>query len=370
MKRTGLVWQEQFAWHSPGVAAAFLPPGGFVQPGDHVDHPEARRRIVNLLEVAGVRRKLLSIDEIVPASRDELMLFHTADYIDRIKALSDAGGGNAGDLTPFGPGGYEIAALSAGAGIAAGRAVLEGRVRNAYVLNRPPGHHAEADKGRGFCIFGNGVITVRRLRQLFGLGKVALLDWDVHHGNGAQQAFYDDPSTLTISVHQYKFYPSDSGFIQENGVGPGVGFNINVPLPPGSGHGAYLHAFDTVVLPALERFRPELIVVSCGFAGNALEALGRTMASSATYRWMTERVLDVADRICGGRLLLLQEGGFMQAYTPFCGLAVVEALSGIDSGVADPYLHLIENMGMQELQPHQAQMIDEAAGLLRHLARE
>lgn len=338
-----------------------------MQPGEHIDNAEARRRIVGLLEVAGVRQRLENIMEVRPASRDELLLFHSPTYVDGIKALSDAGGGNAGDLTPFGPGGFEIAALSAGGGIAAGRAVLEGRVRNAYVLNRPPGHHAEAERGRGFCIFNNGVIATRGLRQLFGLGRVALVDWDVHHGNGAQQAFYDDPDTLTISLHQFKFYPADSGFVEENRTGRGLGYNLNVPLPPGSGHGAYLHAFNAVVLPALERFQPELIVVCCGFAGSALEALGRTMASSATYRWMTEQVVAAADRVCQGRLLLLQEGGFMSAYTPFCGLAVVEALSGIDSGVADPYLHLIENMGMQELQPHQARMIDEAAALLTRL---
>jgi acetoin utilization deacetylase AcuC-like enzyme len=367
MGRTGLVWDERYAWHNPGVAAAFLPAGGFIQPGEHVDDPQARRRIVGLLEVSGLRQQLDNIADGQAASRDELLLFHTPAYVDRIQTQSAEGGGNAGDLTPFGAGGYDIAALSVGGGIAAGRAILQGRVRNAWVLNRPPGHHAEADKGRGFCIFNNGVIAVRRLRQLFGLGKVALVDWDVHHGNGAQQAFFDDPSTLTVSVHQYKFYPSDSGFIDENGTGPGLGYNINVPLPPGSGHGAYLHAFNTVVLPALERYRPELIVVCCGFAGNALESLGRTMASSATYRWMTQRLVALADSVCQGRLLLLQEGGFMPAYTPFCGLAVAEALSGIETGVADPYLHLIENMGMQDLQPHQAQMIDEAAALLTRM---
>jgi len=367
MEQTGLVWQEQFAWHNPGVAAAFLPPGGYIQPGDHIDSPEARRRIVGLLEVSGLRRQLAAIDDVQQASRDELLLFHTPGYVDHIQALSQAAGGNAGDLTPFGPGGYEIAALSAGGGIAAGRAIFEGRVRNAYVLNRPPGHHAEADKGRGFCIFGNGVIAVRRLRQLFGLGKVALLDWDVHHGNGAQKAFYEDSGTLTVSMHQYKFYPDDSGFVDENGAGAGKGLNLNVPLPPGSGHGAYLHAFDTVVVPALERFKPEFIAVSCGFAGNALEALGRTMAYTTTYRHMTERLVAVAESLCSGRLLFLQEGGFMPAYTPFCGLAVAEALSGIKTPVEDPYLHLIENMGMQELQPHQAEMIDQAARLVQNI---
>jgi acetoin utilization deacetylase AcuC-like enzyme len=364
MAKTGFVWQERFAWHSPGVAAAFLPPGGYIQPGEHVDNAEARRRIVNLLGVSGLKRQLHAIDDVPAATRDELLLFHEPAYLDRLEALSQAGGGDAGDLTPFGPGGFDIAALSTGGCIAAGRAVIEGQVANAYVLNRPPGHHAEADKGRGFCMINNGVVAVKRLRQLFGLGRIALVDWDVHHGNGAQKAFYEDPKTLTLSVHQIQFYPPDSGSVEENGAGAGLGMNLNVPLPPGAGHGAYLHAFDRVVLPALQRFKPELIVVACGYAGNALEALGRTMAYSETYRAMTKRLKESAQALCGGRLLFITEGGFMPAYTPFCALAVLEELSGIRTPVEDPYRHLIEHMGMQDLQPHQAEMIGRAERLL------
>jgi acetoin utilization deacetylase AcuC-like enzyme len=367
MGTSGYVWQERFAWHNPGPAAAFLPAGGFVQPGEHVDSPEVKRRMHGLVEASGLKQRLTAIDDVAAATREELLLFHTPDYIDRIAAASAAGGGDAGDLTPFGAGGFEIAALSAGACIAAGRAILGGRVENAYVLNRPPGHHAEADRGRGFCIFNNGVLAVRRLRQLYGLGRIALFDWDVHHGNGAQQAFWNERDTLTISLHQTQFYPADSGSVEENGAGAGLGSNINVPLPPGSGHGAYVHAMESVVIPALERFRPDLIVVCCGFAGSALETLGRTMASSHTYREMTRAVKAAARSLCGGRLLLLQEGGFSAAYAPFCLMAVLEELSGIKTSVEDPCLHLIENMGMQSLQAHQAQMIGQAAALVERI---
>src|SRR5262249_36652641 len=176
----------------------------------------------------------------------ELLRFHARRYVGSIRAMSEASGGDAGEGAPFGPGSFEVALLAAGGTITAVDAVLDGRVRNAYALVRPPGHHAEADLGRGFCIFGNRGVAIRPRRAARGRGRVAVVDWDVHHGNGAQKAFYRDPGVLTISIHQDRWYPQDSGSIDERGEGPGAGFNINIPLPPGSGHGAYLAAVSRV----------------------------------------------------------------------------------------------------------------------------
>lgn len=362
--RTGYVWNELFAWHNTGMGAAFLPTGGVVEPGQlHAENADTKRRIENLLEVSGLKQHLVEFRTFPNATRDDILTFHTQSYVDRIVELSAASGGDAGELTPFGPGSYEIALKSVGGCLAAGRAILRGEIDNAYVLNRPPGHHAEADIGRGFCLFGNGVITANVLRREFGLKRIAFFDWDIHHGNGTQKAFWTDPQTLVMSAHQIQFYPPDTGFVEENGEGPGAGANINIPLPPGSGHGAYIHALETVVIPALDRFKPELIIVLSGFDGGAIDPLGRNMAHTATYRQMTSMLMKAANKHCSDRLLMLHEGGYSAAYTPFCGLAVLETLSERASGIEDPFLPILAGMGMQDLQPHQAEMISQSAAL-------
>src|SRR5262249_52769719 len=153
-------------------------------------------------------------------------------------------------------------------------------------------------------------------------GRVATVDWDVHHGNGTQAIFYDDPSVLTISLHQDNLFPAASGGIAENGTGPGEGFNINVPLPPGSGPGAYVAAFERVVLPALRRFKPELIVVPSGFDAGGVDPLGRMMMSAGGFRELTALLMAVAKELCGGRIVMTHEGGYSEMYAPYCGLAV------------------------------------------------
>ena len=161
-----------------------------------------------------------------------------------------------------------------------------------------------------------------KARALHDLGKVAIVDWDVHHGNGTQQAFYDDPTTLTISLHQERLFPATTGGLSERGEGAGTGFNINVPLPPGSGHGTYLAAFERIVIPALYQFKPELIVVPSGFDASAADPLGRMLLHSETYREMTCLLMAAADDLCGGRLAISHEGGYSAAYGPLlrpCG---------------------------------------------------
>jgi acetoin utilization deacetylase AcuC-like enzyme len=253
--------------------------------------------------------------------------------------------------------------LSAGGCLEAADAVLSGRVRNAYALVRPPGHHAEAAEGRGYCVFGNLVLLVRHAQRVHCLGRVAVIDWDVHHGNGTESAFIDDPSVLTVSIHQERCYPIDSGDLGVIGNGKAVGTNLNIPLPPGSGHGAYLAAFDQAVLPALHRFRPELIVIASGLDASAMDPLGRMLCTSETFRQMALRVASAADDLCNGRLIATHEGGYSNAYVPFCGLPILEEFSGIRTAVIDPYLEELMQMGGQRLQPHQAAVIAEAAAL-------
>ncbi|MGP1253261.1 MAG: class II histone deacetylase [Kiloniellales bacterium] len=358
---SGFLWHERYMWHSTGIAAGQLPAGGFVEPDNHVESVPSKRRFRNLVEVSGL------IDHLTPlrprmATEDELLRFHTPDYMRRVKQMSDAGFGDGGELAPIGPDSYDIARLSAGGCIVGLDAVVDGQVRNAYILNRPPGHHAEADRGRGFCLFGNVVIAVMHGRAERGLSRVATFDWDVHHGNGTQKAFYDRSDVLTVSVHQDNYYPQDSGGIEERGTGAGQGYNINVPLPAGSGHGAYVETVKRVVAPAFRAFRPDLIVVPSGFDANAMDPLGRQMCISDTYREMTSLLMELADELCDGRLLMCHEGGYSPVYVPWCGLATLEALSGQRTDAEDPYLpDFLATLAGQDVQPWQLSVIDAAA---------
>ena len=360
---TAFVFHELYLWHDTGHAALLFPPGLTVQPGEHAENPETKRRMKNLLEVSGITDHL-SLLKPRRATEDELARFHTRRHIADIREKSAAGGGEASHLTPFGPGSFEIAQLAAGGAIVAMDAVLSGAAQSAYALIRPPGHHALADLGMGFCLFANAVVAIHHARAVHGLGRVAVIDWDVHHGNGTQAAFYDDPSVLTISIHQDNLFPADSGGLDERGEWAGFGYNLNIPLPPGCGNGAYLEVMRRVVLPALERFRPELIVVACGFDASGADPLGRMMVSSEGYRAMTAMVKDAAARLCGGRIVMTHEGGYSAAYVPYCGLAVLEELSGVRTEIADPFEPVRAGYGQQGLQPHQAAAITAAEALL------
>ena len=234
---------------------------------------------------------------------------------------------------------------------------------NAYALVRPPGHHAERDTGRGFCIFANVAIAATHARQVRGLERVAVVDWDVHHGNGTEHAFYDDPSVLTISIHQDNNYPPNSGAMTDTGSGAGQGYNINVPLPAGSGVGAYVATFERVVAPALRNYRPELIIVASGLDASAMDPLASMMMTSDGYRKLTQVMLGVAHEVCGGRLVMCHEGGYSPAYVPFCGLAIMEELAGVRTELADPLLDLLASFGGQDLQPHQEAVLREAMKL-------
>jgi acetoin utilization deacetylase AcuC-like enzyme len=359
-RKTGFVFEELYMWHSS--QAGLFP----IQPGAGFENPETKRRFRNLLAATGVLDHLHPI-RAIPASEEDVARFHTRDYIEKIRQLSAQHGGEAGELTPFGSGSFEIALLSAGGVIAAVQAVVNGAVDNAYALVRPPGHHAEPNRGRGYCIFGNIAIAVMHARAKLDVNRVAVVDWDVHHGNGTQLAFYENPDVLTISLHQDNLYPAGSGSMADNGAALGAGYNLNLPMPPGSGVGAYIAAFERVVVPALYRFKPELIVIASGLDANAYDPLGRMMLNSECYRRMTNMMLNAASDLCGGRLVLAHEGGYSEMYVPFCGLAVVEELCGIRTEPSDPFLPLAQGTAYQDLQPHQHAVIERACDLLARI---
>jgi acetoin utilization deacetylase AcuC-like enzyme len=345
---TAFFTDERCFWHGGGNYSLTLPVGGFVQPGGGLpESPETKRRLKNLLDVSGLLREL-AVSSAPEASRKDLLRVHPASYLDAFKAASDAGGGELGLRTPFGKGGYEIAALSAGLAVAAVDTVLTGAARNAYALSRPPGHHCLPDWPNGFCLMANIAVAIRAAQARGHARRIAVVDWDVHHGNGTEAVFWTDPTVLTISLHQERNYPLDTGDATARGEGKGHGFNLNIPLPPGTGHQSYLEAMERIVLPALNRFRPDAIIVACGYDAAALDPLGRMLATAETFRRMTRQMMEAAEELCDGRLILVHEGGYSETYVPFCGHAVMEALSGTEIRVPDP---LAETLGKRQPGP-------------------
>ncbi|MBL9074666.1 class II histone deacetylase [Tabrizicola sp.] len=363
---TAFFSDERCFWHGGGNYAFTLPVAGLVQPtpGGLPENPETKRRLRNLIEVTGLTRHL-SMRGAKPASTEDLLRVHPESYLSAFKAASDAGGGELGLRTPFGAGGYEIAALSAGLAKAAFHAVLTGEARNAYSLSRPPGHHCTADFPNGFCLLNNIAVAIRAAQGQGLVRRVAVIDWDVHHGNGTEAIFWEDPDVLTISLHQERNYPLDTGGVEAQGAGAGTGTNLNLPLPPGTGHAGYLHAMKRVVLPALDRFRPEAIIVACGFDAAAVDPLGRMLCTAETFRSLTRMVMQAADRLCGGRLTLVHEGGYSEVYVPFCGHAVLEELSAAPVNAPDPLAAtLAKRQPDARFDIFVQRWIDEAAGAL------
>ncbi|MGF1627199.1 MAG: class II histone deacetylase [Alphaproteobacteria bacterium] len=366
MPVTAFFSDERCFWHSGDRYAFLAPVGGLVQPlaaAGLPENPEGKRRLKNLLEVTGLMREL-DVRTAEPATDQDLLRVHTPDYIAAFRELSAKGGGELGQRTPFGPGGYEIAALSVGLVKAALLGALAGEFRSAYALARPPGHHCLPHYPMGFCLLANIAIAIETAIAAKAAARIAIVDWDVHHGNGTEAIFIERPDVLTISLHQDRNYPLDTGSADVRGSGPGEGFNINIPLAPGAGHDAYLYAFDRIVVPALRRFRPEAIVVASGFDASGVDPLSRTMAMAVTFGEMTRQLMAVADEVCAGRIVMAHEGGYSEVHVPFCGHAVIQTLAGSGITAPDPLEPRIR--GQQpgpRVQAFHRELIDELADL-------
>lgn len=363
--KTAFFHDERCLWHSTaGLFALVAPVGGWVQPpagAGLAESPESKRRAVSLLQVSGLAERV-DFRSAPIATEEDLLRVHPQRYLDEFRRLSEAGGGELGPYAPFGPGSYDIACVSAGLAIEAVASVMRGEYRNAYSMSRPPGHHCLPDQPMGFCLLANIAIAVEAARARHGVERVVVLDWDVHHGNGTQAVFYERDDVLTVSMHQEGCFPPGYSGAEERGAGAGEGFNINVPLLPGGGHEAYMYAMERLVVPAIERFRPELVVVASGFDASGVDPLARMLLHSESFRAMTKQVMALADKHCDGRLVVVHEGGYAESYVPFCVHAVVETLAGERTDVVDPMLEMFEawqpNARVTALQ---REMIDELA---------
>jgi acetoin utilization deacetylase AcuC-like enzyme len=283
-------------------------------------HPERPARLTAILEAfaaAGIDPPRIPI---TPATIEDLQRVHTEDHVAEIKQICDRGGGYDDPDTPMVRASWQAALLAAGGAISACRAILDGEVDSAFCAVRPPGHHAECDRSMGFCLFNNIAMAARWLRDVARLDRVAILDWDIHHGNGTQQAFYNDPSVYFASLHQHPHYPG-TGWPFERGA---ANTTLNVQMPRGSGPAEWLDAIDNQVLPELRRFNPDFLLISAGFDTHHLDPLGGQLLESDTYAVMTRRVKDLAK----GKIVSLLEGGYhLQALGESC-VAHFRALQG------------------------------------------
>ncbi|MFZ9283958.1 MAG: class II histone deacetylase [Candidatus Nanopelagicales bacterium] len=367
--KTGYLYHEVFGWHDTGTFVGDMPadPTRGLQPYQNYEHADTKRRIHELIVVSGLIKHLVRIEPRY-ATEEELRLVHTQRHIDYIKSQSESRlGGDAGDLTtPFGKGAFEIATLGVGGILQMVDAIYQNQIDNGYALVRPPGHHAVADLGMGYCLFANGSIAVKYAQQQYGVKRIAVVDWDVHHGNGTQEIFYEDPSVLTISIHQDRLYPHHSGLRSEQGAGVATGTNLNIPLPAGVGNAGYIHAFERVVVPALRKFKPDLILVASGFDSCVFDPLGRMLLTSTGYAALTRQLMQVAAEFSNNRILMTHEGGYNAVYSPFCGQAVLEQLVGTKL-IDDPFLDSVNHYPSQDLTPWQVAEIELAEKLLQDL---
>jgi acetoin utilization deacetylase AcuC-like enzyme len=309
MLRTALVSDRRYLRHFAGRS--------------HPERPQRVEAMIEMIEHLG-RSALLSLAP-REATPEELALCHDPAYIAAVERTAAVARYDFDPDTHTCPDSYRTAVLAAGGVLTAVEAVMDGAADNAFAIVRPPGHHALARRAMGFCLFNNVAIAARWLLQRRGLGRVAVVDWDVHHGNGIQDIFYDSRAVLYFSTHQFPFYPG-TGSLDEVGVGEGAGFTVNVPMPATFGDDEYLRIFDAVLAPILRQYRPEFILISSGFDAHHRDPLGGMRVTEAGFAAMARRVKRLAAECCKGRMVAALEGGYDLQALADSGRMVIEEL--------------------------------------------
>jgi acetoin utilization deacetylase AcuC-like enzyme len=291
MADTGVVIDPRYLEHDTGAG-----------------HPERPERIAVLLPMVEAAAQLTSIPARA-ASGDELALVHDGYYVEAVAATQHQPGFAFDADTPTSMRSYATACLAAGGFLALLDAVMAGHVRNGFAFVRPPGHHAERHRAMGFCLFNNVAVGAAYLRQRYGLQRILVVDWDLHHGNGTQHMFESDPEVLYVSTHQYPYYPG-TGAIDEVGRGDGEGYTVNLAFPAGFGDAEYTEAFTRIVEPIARQYEPECVLISAGFDAHARDPLGGMQVTEAGFQTMARVLLDVARDHAGGRCAAILEGGY------------------------------------------------------------
>jgi acetoin utilization deacetylase AcuC-like enzyme len=294
MQKTGLVADPVFMNHDTG-------------PG-HPERPERLARIYSVLEEKGLWSAAAKVP-LREATAEELLKVHSKEHLKTVAKTADQDQYYLDGDTPTGPESYRVALLAAGGLLNAVDLVVSGELASAFALVRPPGHHAERDRAMGFCLFNNVAVAAGHALDRHGLKRVLVVDWDVHHGNGTQHSFYQDPRVLYFSTHRYHFYPG-SGYFDEIGSGEGKGYTVNVPLPAGCGDEVFDGIFARILAPVCRGYRPELILVSAGFDTHRRDPLGGMEVTEEGFARMAGRTLKLAEEFCGGKVVFTLEGGY------------------------------------------------------------
>jgi acetoin utilization deacetylase AcuC-like enzyme len=294
MATTGVIWDSRYTKHDMGMY-----------------HPESPKRLLAIKEVLdadGVGKELTHLEP-RDATIDEIAYIHAPSYINEVVATDGKDMVMLDPDTRTCPESYRAALLAAGGVMNAADAVYEGKVNDAFAFVRPPGHHAEHDRAMGFCFFNNIAIAAEHLIKKKGVERVAIVDFDVHHGNGTQHAFYKRGDVFFTSTHRGQFYPG-SGQSEETGEGPGKGCTLNVPLSTGADDDDYKRAFDKLIIPAVRIFKPQIILSSAGFDAHRRDPLGGMRMTTEGYRWIGRTLGDLANDLCDGKILYVLEGGY------------------------------------------------------------
>ena len=301
--------------------------------GQHVENAARLEAIISHLEQTGLKQQLTLVEPRA-ASVEELSLVHQKQYIEHIQDVARKGGGWLDPDTVMSPDSYEAALYAAGGVIRAVEAVMDGEVGSAFALVRPPGHHATPRRAMGFCLFNNIAIAAEHALARYKLERILIIDFDVHHGNGTQEAFYDSPQVMYISTHEYPFYPGTGG-VDETGSGEAKGATINIPLPAGCDDGEYLQVFEQIIVPAAKRLNPQLILVSAGFDPHWADGIALMQVSITGFGQMTRIIKGLANELCGGRLVFSLEGGYNLNALAASVKATFDVLLG-DTSIGDP----------------------------------
>lgn len=295
-------------------------------------HPESPERLKVLLDLS---RELDSESfELLPprpALREEVESCHSSDYIELIQATSTTNRYALDGDTVTCRDSFGVGLLAVGGFLKLLDSIAAGDCRNGFALVRPPGHHALRDRAMGFCLFNTAAIGAHHLKRHYGAKRILIMDWDVHHGNGTQDAFYQDPSVLYLSTHQYPYYPG-TGAMDEVGIGEGEGHTVNIPLPAGCGDGEYLRVFKRIVMPIGEKYGPEWILVSAGFDPHRRDPLGGMDVTERGFSTMASLLVDLAEKHAGGKIAFLLEGGYDLAALKNSVVAVLQQIKGERGG--------------------------------------
>lgn len=301
--------------------------------GNHVENAQRLVTTMSYLETTGIKEKLCCVPPRA-ATVEELEMVHAPEYISYVKNRAERGGGWLDPDTVVCLRSYEVALYAAGGLLMAVEKVMRGELGSAFALIRPPGHHALRNRAMGFCLFNNVAIAAKFALAKFSINRVLIVDFDVHHGNGTQDTFYADPKVLYFSTHQYPYYPG-TGAVDEIGVGEGEGTTVNFPMAAGWGDEEYLRAFNEVLVPVSKRFQPELILVSAGFDPHWADQLAMMQVSITGFAQMAMILKNLADELCGGRLVFTLEGGYNLRVVAYSVKAIFDVLLG-NSGIDDP----------------------------------